>query len=102
MPLALPLAPSPPKACPFASTRASTHHLVPFSPAVTTGTFVPGSRRGVTPEQLAAEVLEAQLPGDADRKESDPFARVGILTSDELRGRRVDELLAKGFGQSHS
>jgi len=56
----------------------------------------------VTPEQLAAEVLEAQLPGDADRKESDPFARVGILTSDELRGRRVDELLAKGFGQSHS
>ncbi len=60
------------------------------------------ARRGVTPEQLAAEVLEAQLPGDADREESDPFAWVGILSSDELRGRRVDELLAKGFGQSRS
>jgi len=61
------------------------------------------SRRGLAPEQLAAEVLDAELPGEeGPRAEVDPFAWIGTVSSDELRGRRVEELLAKGFGQSRS
>ena len=61
------------------------------------------ARRGMTREQLAAEVLDAQLPADeGTRAEVDPFAWVGTVSSDELRGRRAEELLTKGFGQSRS
>jgi plasmid stability protein len=61
------------------------------------------ARRGLAPEQLAAEVLDAELRGEeGTRAEVDPFAWIGTVSSDELRGRRVEELLAKGFGQSRS
>ena len=59
------------------------------------------TRRGVTPEELAASVLDAQLPDD-NGGGVDPLGWIGSVSSEELRGRRVDELLAKGFGQSRS
>lgn len=58
-------------------------------------------RVGMTPEQLAAKALEAFLSDSSDGQ-VDPFAFIGTISSDELRGRRVDELLEKGFGQSRS
>jgi hypothetical protein len=61
------------------------------------------ARRGVSPGQLAAEVLDTQL---SDQRGTpvrvDPFAWIGTVSSDALRGRRVEELLAKGFGRSRS
>lgn len=61
------------------------------------------SRRGVTPEQLAAELLDAELSGEVGTgAKVDPFAWIGTVSSDGLRGRRVEELLAKGLGQSRS
>jgi hypothetical protein len=60
------------------------------------------ARRGVTPEELAAAVLDAQLPDAGTGTDVEPLAWIGSVSSEELRGRDVDELLAKGFGQSPS
>jgi hypothetical protein len=59
-------------------------------------------RVGMTPEQLAAKALEEFLTGRSLAGHVDPFAFMGTISSDELRGRHVDDLLSKGFGQSYS
>ncbi len=55
--------------------------------------------RGVTTEELAAEVLAENAPvvGEAPRRRRLGF--VGIGASEHGIGDRVDELLADGFGR---
>jgi hypothetical protein len=65
------------------------------------------ARAGMTPEQWASKTLEDHLAetGATSREATradDPFAWIGLGSSDELRGAAVDDLLAKGFGQSRS
>ena len=54
------------------------------------------ARAGVSPEVLAADVL-AEFLAEPTSGESIEF--VGTFSSEELRGDRVDELLAEGFGR---
>ena len=54
------------------------------------------ARRGLTADQLAADLLAAQLPGAPRRRLL--FAAVGASTSG--RGAaQADEMLAEGFGR---
>jgi hypothetical protein len=56
------------------------------------------ARRGMSPAQVAADLLAAQLPGHDLRRRRLAFAGVGSSSSG--RGAAdADELLAEGFGR---
>ncbi len=60
---------------------------------------------GVSPEEMARRMLVERLIGRVDQpsEDRDPsFDFIGVGSSDVLRGSRVDELLAEGFGQFRS
>jgi hypothetical protein len=58
------------------------------------------ARRGVTPEQLAAEAIEARFGGGPapTGKRRLAFAAAGAST-DGRQARNVDHMLADGFGR---
>ncbi|HSH61292.1 MAG TPA: CopG family transcriptional regulator [Acidimicrobiales bacterium] len=60
------------------------------------------AQAGVSPEEMARSMLAEKLVEQVDHPsaDSDPsFDFIGVGSSDVLRGSRVDELLAEGFGQ---
>lgn len=62
------------------------------------------ARAGLTPEELAAELLAEDLrDADADAStspsQSTAFSFFDTGSSTTLRGREVDSLLVEGFGQ---
>lgn len=83
-----------------------TSITVGLEQAIATQLVEEARRVGMTPEQLVAKALEEFLSTasgeDSERDRIDPFAFIGTLSSDQLQGRRVDELLTKGFGKSRS
>lgn len=56
------------------------------------------ARRGQTPDQVAADLLAAQLSSPGHRRRRLAFAGVGSSTSGR-NAADADELLAEGFGR---
>ncbi len=60
------------------------------------------ARRGVSPEQVAMEAIEARLPAAGSspgRRRRLAFAAIGASTSGR-RASEAEEMLAEGFGRS--
>lgn len=62
-------------------------------------------QNGVSPEEMARRMLAESLVEHMDQPSGDidpSFDFIGIGSYEMLRGSRVDELLAEGFGQFRS
>lgn len=56
------------------------------------------ARRGQTPDEVAADLLAAQLPPSGTRRRKVAFAAVGSSTSGR-NAADADDMLAEGFGR---